>query len=111
MEPRMSTAPKMSLNQLPMSRVGSSQAENLKKYQSMFPQTNVLQAAKTAATPLVSKKLELENKNKLHLLKQEGSMNLVYKKDNNYLVELLDRLLVKHFLILHHKNYLEVLVM
>jgi hypothetical protein len=51
MEPRMSKAPNMSLNQLPMSRVGSTQQENLKKYQSMFPQTNVLQAAKTAAAP------------------------------------------------------------
>ena len=48
----MSTAPKMSLNQLPMSRVGSSQAENLKKYQSMFPQTNVLSAAKNSASAI-----------------------------------------------------------
>lgn len=40
----------MSLNVLPMSRVGSTQEENLKKYRSMYPQTNVLSAAKASAT-------------------------------------------------------------
>jgi len=52
---------KQTLNQLAMSRVGSTKEENLKRYQSMFPQTNVLQAAKTV---LQAPKTSATNTNK-----------------------------------------------
>jgi hypothetical protein len=52
---------KQTLNQPAMSRVGSTKEENLKRYQSMFPQTNVLQSAKTV---LQAPKTSATNTNK-----------------------------------------------